>query len=161
MYDKTTKTGNAKTGKTGRDSGGRFKKGHKLSVYSGIYSKRIPLAIRRHSTIIRQAMIMDIAGSERDCSTAQLILIDKAIAVNQITMSIEGFVRENGVFKSRKLHPVLANYTTYVDRLRLILKDLGISKHVGDRVLDPLQIANEIDAEKKKGKEKAKKGIGQ
>ena len=150
MSDKTTKTGNAKTGETGRDSGGRFKKGHKLSVYSGIYSKRIPLAIRRHSTIVRQAMIMDIAGSERDCSTAQLILIDKAIAVNQICMSIEGFIRENGVFKSRKLHPVLANYISYIDKLRLILKDLGISKRVGDCVLSPLEIAEEIDSEKKK-----------
>lgn len=147
--------GNSKTGKTGRDSHGRFKKGHHLSVYKGVYSKRIPLAIRRHSTIIREAMILDLAGSERDCSTAQLILIDKAIALNQITMSIEGFIRENGVFKSRKLHPVLSNYVSYVDKLRLILKELGISRKIGDRVLSPLEIAEEIDSEKKK---KAKKG---
>jgi len=145
------------TGKeTGRDSGGRFKKGHRLSVYDGVYSKRIPLVIRRHSTIIRESMIEDIAGSEKDCSTAQLILIDKAIAVNQICMSIEGFIRENGVFKSRKLHPVLANYISYIDKLRLILKDLGISKRVGDRVLSPLDIADEIDAEKKKKRQKVK-----
>jgi hypothetical protein len=94
------------------------------------------LAIRRRSTIVREALIRDRAKSEGDLSAAEIILIDKSIALLQITWSIEAFIRKNGVMKGGRIREVLLSYGHFVNSLRLIFREIGISKKAQEDALD-------------------------
>jgi hypothetical protein len=131
---------------------GRFLPGNQAARRTGIYSQRLPLKIRRTSQSMRLSLIHDLGPEEKNLTTAQLILIDKATALFQVTMAIEGYVREHGPFRGKRLDPVLAeNYLAYVNQLRFILRDLGINKRAASEV-DPLKFIRAYDEEKKEQK---------
>ncbi len=128
---------------------GRFLPGHSIGLrhagYSSV-SKDIPLSVRRQVQAIRDHLIRDIGGTEAALTAAQVILIDKTVSLYQVTLCLEAYVRANGAFRGKKLDPVLGqNYLAYVNTIRLNLRELGITKKAGDRILTPLEIAAEID----------------
>ena len=131
---------------------GRFLSGNSAGLrhagYSSV-SKDIPLAVRRQVQGIREQLIRDIGGTEPALTAAQVILIDKTVNLYQVTLCLEAYIRRNGPFRGKKLDPVLGqNYLSYVNTIRLNLRELGITKRAGDEILTPLQVAAEIDAEK-------------
>lgn len=138
--------------KAQRDAQGRFLKGHTQSVRHGGYStssRALPLSVRRHLENVRASLVREKGPKLEDLTTPDLIRIEKIINVLQVTMSIEAFISREGIFKGRKLDPILReNYLSYVNSLRLLLRELNITEKAGDAVLDPLALAAAIDAEK-------------
>jgi len=141
-----------------RDERGRLLPGSKAALKHGAYGRRMSLTIRRSSSLARAAMIQDLGPVESDLTAAQIILIDKAINLLQITQAIEGWIRMNGAIKKGKLQPVLESYISFVNSLRLCIRDLGVSKRATEKVLSPLELAAKIDAEKE-AKEKEVKDV--
>jgi hypothetical protein len=112
------------------------------------YTKRRTL-LRAYLTEIREGLIRDVAGTEEDLTTAQKILVDRACSLLSIIRCVEEHTREHGVFKGRELAPVLLkSYCAYSAELRRTLDMLGIRGKATDKILSPLEIAAEIDAEK-------------
>ncbi len=106
--------------------------------------------IERYLTGVRQGLIRDLAESEEDLSTAQLILIDRIISKLGCVRCIEEFARTNGVIKGNRLTPSLAgNYLAYSNSIRLDLVVLGIER---SKIKEPLDIQSYV--KKKYGKEK-------
>lgn len=140
------------TEKSERDENGRFRKGHIQSVKHGGYAKSsraLPLSVRRHLEAVRASLIREKGPRLEDLTTPDLIRIEKAVNVLQVTMSIEAFIRREGIFRGKKLDPILReSYLAYVNSLRLLLRELNITEKAGDAVLDPLALAAVIDAEK-------------
>jgi hypothetical protein len=132
-----------------RDEKGRFAPGNQAGKTHGSYAGRMSLAIRRSSSLARLALIMDLGPMEGDLSTAQIILVDKAVNLLQITQAVEGWIRLNGVMKKNRLQPVLENYIAFVNSLRLCLRELGVSKRTAGKILTPLELAAEVEAEVK------------
>jgi len=130
---------------------GQFLPGHLGGVRHGGYLKTIrgvPLNVRRQVQGVREQLIRDIGGAEPALSAAQAILIDKTVNLYQITLCLEAYVRREGPFRGKKLDPVLGqNYLAYVNTIRLNLRELGITTRAGAKMLGPLEIAAEIDAE--------------
>jgi hypothetical protein len=130
---------------------GRFQSGNKAQLRHSGYSKiskNIPLTVRRQVQAIREQLIRDIGGAELALTAAQTILIDKTVNLYQVTLCLEAYIRREGPFRGKKLDPVLGqNYLAYVNTIRLNLRELGISRKAGDKILTPLQLAAEIDAE--------------
>jgi len=135
-----------------RDEAGRFIKGNAAGLRHGGFSsvsKDMPLAVRRQVGAIREQLARDIGGAEPALTAAQAILIDKTMNLYQVTLCLEAYIRKNGPFRGKKLDPILGqNYIAYVNTIRLNLRELGISTKAGERLLSPLEIAAEIDAEK-------------
>jgi hypothetical protein len=105
--------------------------------------------LREHLTACREGLISDLGPKEEDLSTAQRILIDRVIGKLGVLRCLEEYAREQGVIKKGKLSsPLEHNFLAWSNSLRLDLQALGISKRAGERVLSPLEIAAEIDAEK-------------
>jgi len=116
---------------------GQFLKGNRAAVRSGEYSKRLPLRIQRHGEAMRAGLILNLGPTEKDMTTAQLVLTDKAVALYQVTCAIEAYIRKQGVFIQDKFDPVLGNhYTNYINTLRLTLRELGVNKRQADKILD-------------------------
>ncbi len=89
--------------------------------------------IRNYLTACRQGWIEDIGPSEDDLSTSQRVLIDKATSLLGITRCIEESVREHGVFQGNRFNKSLGdNYLSYVNSLRLLLREIGIKKTVDE-----------------------------
>ena len=89
--------------------------------------------IRNYLSVCRQGWIEDIGPTEDDLSTSQKVLIDKATSLLGITRCIEEHVREQGVFQGNRLNKSLGdNYLSYVNSLRLLLREIGIKKTVDD-----------------------------
>jgi len=130
---------------------GRWLPGHAAAIRHGGYSvitKNIPLAVRRRVQGVRDQLVRDIGGTEAALTAAQAILIDKTVNLYQITLCLEAYVRREGPFRGKKLDPVLGqNYLAYVNTIRLNLRELGISRKIGDVILSPLQLAEQIDQE--------------
>jgi len=130
---------------------GRWLPGHAASIRHGGYSvitKNIPLAVRRQVQGVRDQLVRDIGGTESALTAAQAILIDKTVNLYQITLCLEAYVRREGPFRGKRLDPVLGqNYLAYVNTIRLNLRELGINTRAGAKILGPLEIAAEIDAE--------------
>jgi hypothetical protein len=104
--------------------------------------------IERWLSEVRQGMIRDLGPAETDLSTAQAILIDRVIGKLGILRCIEEHVREKGVMKGNDISSCLAhNYLSWANSLRLDLLALGIGKKNAERLLSPLEIAAEVDAE--------------
>ncbi len=106
--------------------------------------------IKKYLTNIREGMIKDIGPTETDLTTAQVILIDRLISLLGVIRLIEEKAKEDGVFSGRNLAASLrTSYIAYNNTVRLTLEKLGIDKRMGDRVLTPLEIAEEFDRKKK------------
>jgi hypothetical protein len=107
--------------------------------------------LRAYLQAARDGLIEDLGPREEDLTTAQRVLVDRAISKLSVVRCIEEHVKEEGVFRGRELSPVMAkSYITYCESIRRDLEALGISKRAGERVLSPLEIAAEIDAGKAK-----------
>ena len=105
--------------------------------YSFLTTKDLPVK-RRHIesflTAAREGMIHDLAESEADLSTAQIILIDRVVSMLGVTRCLEEFVREHSVMQGQNLSPSLkASYLSYNNSIRLNLQALGIEKKVTGR----------------------------
>ncbi len=113
--------------------------------------------VLRYLTAARMNLIRDLGPTEEDLTTAQVIIIDRVVSKLGVVRCIEEHIRENSVMIGHNLAPSLGqSYLAYNNSIRLDLRELGIDKRMEDRVLTPLEIAEEFD--KKKGaKEKAKK----
>jgi len=104
--------------------------------------------LRPHLSAVREGLIHDLGPAEEDLTTAQKLLIDRIIGQAGVIRLIEEHVREEGVFHGRMLTSVLAqNYLSFVNSMRLNLQALGINARAGAKMLGPLEIAAEIDAE--------------
>jgi hypothetical protein len=137
----------------GRDeTTGRFVKGNRESMRHAGYShnsRNIPARVRRQVEALREALVRDLAGEPGNLTAAQVILIDKTMNLYQITLCLEAYIRREGPFRGKKLDPVLGqHYVTYVNTIRLNLRELGISRKAGEQVLTPLELAAVIDREK-------------
>lgn len=137
----------------GRDGAtGRFVKGNLESTRHAGYShnsRNIPARVRRQVEELREALVRDLAGEPANLTAAQVILIDKTMNLYQITLCLEAYIRREGPFRGKKLDPILGqHYVTYVNTIRLNLRELGISRRAGEQVLTPLELAAEIDREK-------------
>ncbi len=127
----------------GRKPGVKVKHG----AYSLMVQRRTDLRVYLQAA--RDGLIEDLGPREADLTTAQLVLVDRAISKLSAVRCIEEYIKKVGVFKGGELNPVMAkSYITYCESIRRDLEALGISKRVGERVLSPLEIAAEIDAEK-------------
>jgi len=105
--------------------------------------------IERWLSEVRAGLISDLGPTEKDLTTGQAILIDRVIGKLGVLRCIEEHVREKGVLKGEELRGLLGkNYLGWANSLRLDLLALGISEKNGGRILSPLEIAAEIDAEK-------------
>jgi hypothetical protein len=113
--------------------------------------------VLRYLTAARENLIRDLGPGEDNLTAAQIIIIDRVVSKLGVVRCIEEHIRENSVMRGHDLAPSLkASYLAYNNSVRLDLRELGIAKRMEDRVLTPLEIAEEFD--KKKGaKEKAKK----
>jgi len=121
---------------------------YSLIVRGGELPKRRTY-LRAYLQNCRDGLIEDLGPGEEDLTTAQRVLIDRAISKLGIVRCIEESVKEGGAFKGKELSSVLAkSYITYCESIRRDLEALGISKRAGERVLSPLEIAAEIDAGK-------------
>lgn len=133
--------------------------GYSLMVRAGELPKRRTV-LRIYLSQVREGLILDLARSEEALTTAQRVLVDRAISLLSIVRCIEEHTRETGVFKGGELAPVLAKcYCTYSAELRRVLETLGIRGTAADRLLTPLEIAAAIDREKaQEGPERSPEG---
>jgi len=105
--------------------------------------------IKKYLTAIRESMIRDIGPTEKDLTTAQLILVDRLISLLGVIRLIEEKAKEDGVFSGKNLSPSLRqSYISYNNTVRLTLEKLGIDKRMGDQIMTPFQIAEAFDKEK-------------
>jgi len=99
-------------------------------------------------TACREGLISDLGPGEEDLNTAQKILIDRVIGKLGVLRCLEEYAREKGVIKEGKLSfPLEHNFLGWSNSLRLDLQALGIDARAGEKILSPLEIAAEIDAE--------------
>jgi hypothetical protein len=109
--------------------------------------------LRGYLTRVREGLIRDLGPSEEDLTTAERVVLDRAVSTLSVIRCIEEFIRERGVFQGEELNPVLAkSYVTYVESLKRSLQALGMNRRAADKLLTPLQIAAEIDGAKENGK---------
>lgn len=129
-----------KTGKKGTHGG-----------YTFLSTGRLPehrREVERYLTAAREGLVRDLAGIEENLTTAQLIIIDRVIGKLGILRCMEEYIRENSVMVGNEIAPCLkASFLAYSNSLRLDLQALGIKTRAGERILGPLEIAAEIDAE--------------
>lgn len=93
--------------------------------------------LRGYLSEVRQGLVRDLGPTERDLTSAQGVLIDRAITKLGILRVIEEHVRETGVFKKGQLDPALGtHYLAYSNSLRLELQALGINQRKASEVLD-------------------------
>ncbi|MCJ7588505.1 MAG: hypothetical protein MUQ00_11500 [Candidatus Aminicenantes bacterium] len=93
-------------------------------------------------------MIRDLGPTEEDLTTAQRLLVDRAVGMTGVIRLIEEYCREQGIFEGKALAPVLsANYGVFTNNLRMILLALGVNTRASERILGPLELAEQIDKE--------------
>lgn len=146
--------------KTKKDKRGRpFKHGgYSLMIRRGEVPERLT-HIRRYLTAVREGLVRDIAGQEEKLTTAQRVLVDRAISLLSVLRTIESTLSEQGIIQGRLLQPILReNYLAYSNSLRLILRELGIEKRQTSEVLNLGRYIEQKDREAKaKGRGKAGK----
>jgi len=105
----------------------------------------------RYLTACRQGMIRDLGPTDQDLSTAQLILVDRAIGKLGLLRCIEEHVREHGVMAGHQLASALrGSYLSYSNSLRLDLQALGLHRKKTEEPLDLGRYLAQKDAEKVK-----------
>jgi len=116
--------------------------------------------IEGYLTAARIGLIQDYGPTEKDLSTAQIIIIDRMIAKTGCIRCMEEHCAENGVMLGRRLAPALReSYLSYSNSLRLdalALEALRIDKK-RERV-DLGKYIEMRDEEKAKAKAAAKAG---
>lgn len=107
--------------------------------------------MERYLTGAREGLIRDIAGSEENLTTAQAILIDRAIGKVGLLRCVEEHIRERGVMQNNQLASVLrASFLSYSNSLRLDLQALGIEKRAIKSEQSLAEIIKEFDEEKER-----------
>ena len=106
--------------------------------------------IEKYLTESREGWIRDIGPTEEDLTTSQRVMIDKATSLLGVTRCIEEYIKETGVLQGTNLQPILLKaYLSYVNSLRLILRELGIEQKQADAP-DIQQVMREFDEQKAK-----------
>lgn len=127
--------------------GGRIKESH--GGYSYLHRAKADdnrKHILKYLIAVRRGLVRDLAGTEEDLSTAQIILIDRTISLLGCIRLMEEYAREHGIMRGNELQSCLQkNYITYNNTIRLNLQLLGIDHKDADRVLSPLELARKID----------------
>jgi hypothetical protein len=130
---------------------GRFLPGNQAALKHGLRSEGgglLPLKARRYVEAMNAQLIADLGGEER-LTAARRILVDKTVALVQVTLAIEAFIRDAGAFSGRKLQHVLSDdYPRYVNLIRQNLVALGLSKQALDPDGDVLGYIKALDAAK-------------
>jgi hypothetical protein len=143
-------SGKAPRKKAGRKPGVKVTHGaYSLIARPGgpLPSKRV--YIERWLSEVRAGLIADLGPTEKDLTIGQAVLIDRVIGKLGVIRCIEEHVREKGIMNGEELRGLLGkHYLSWANSLRLDLLALGIGKREGERILSPLEIAAEIDAEK-------------
>ena len=131
--------------------------GYSLMIRRGELPERLT-HIRRYLTAVRAGLVQDIAGQEENLTTAQLVLVDRAISLLSVLRTIESSLSEEGIMRGQVLAKILQeNYITYTNSLRLILRELGIDKRQTSDVLDLGKYIEQKDREAKVKAGKAEK----
>jgi len=127
--------------------------------YSFLATGQLPehrVYILRYLSAARQGLIEDIGGQEKDLSTAQLILIDRIISKLGIIRCIEEHVRENSIMEGNDLAPALkSSYISYNNSVRLTLQLLGLERKTEEKIITPLEFAEDFDKRKAERRKKA------
>lgn len=107
--------------------------------------------IRRYLTAARAGLIQDLGPTEKNLTTAQLIIIDGLVTKLGVVRCIEEHIRENSVMRGHDLAPSLkTSYLAYKNSIRLDLQALGVNKRTQGRVLTALEkIKEEYEREEK------------
>jgi len=106
--------------------------------------------IEQYLTAARMNLISDLGPTEDDLTAAQIIIIDRITSKLGVVRCIEEHIRENSVMVGQRVAPALREtYLAYNNSIRLDLTALGIKEKRGDKVMIPLQIAEEFDKKKK------------
>lgn len=100
--------------------------------YSFLVKGRLPenrANVERYLTGAREGLIQNLGPTEKDLTTAQLILIDRITVKLGVVRCMEEHVRENEVMIGSRLVPSLReSYLAYNNSIRLDLAALGIDK---------------------------------
>ncbi len=115
--------------------------------------------LRAYLAEARCGLVRDLGPLEQDLTTAQRILIDRAVTKLGVLRVIEEHARETGIFKGGELDPALRDfYLAYTNSLRLELQALGIDKRKSAECLD---LGRYIDAKKeeKRAPQPAPEGV--
>ena len=93
--------------------------------------------VERYLTAVREGLIQDLGPSEKDLTTAQLVIIDRVTTKLGVIRCIEEYIRENTVMAGSRLSPSLReSYLAYNNSIRLDLAALGIDKRKTDDAID-------------------------
>lgn len=111
--------------------------------------------VERYLTAVREGLIQDLGPSEKDLTTAQLVIIDRVTTKLGVIRCIEEHTRENTVMAGSRLSPSLReSYLAYNNSIRLDLQALGIDKRKADDVVDVREYVRKRYGEgKEKGNE--------
>jgi hypothetical protein len=109
--------------------------------------------ILRYLTAVREGLIQDLGPTEKELTTAQVVLIDRVTTKLGVIRCIEEYIRENTVMTGSRLSPSLReSYLAYNNSIRLDLQALGIDKRKGEEVIDLYKYVDEKYGKKGKGK---------
>lgn len=114
--------------------------------------------VTRYLVDTRAGLVRCVAGSEDALSEQQRVMIDRIVSKLAICRLIELYVERYGAFPRRtvkgktivklELVPCLGvNYLAFSNSIDRALIALGLTRKEAERVLTPLEIAAEIDAE--------------
>lgn len=110
--------------------------------------------VERYLTAVREGLIRDIGPTEKDLTTAQLILCDRVVTKLGVIRCIEEHIRENSVFRGNRLSESLReSYITYNESVRRDLKELGINKRQSDQVVSLRDYGEKTYGKKEEGTE--------
>jgi len=128
--------------------------------YSFLRTEGLPVT-RRHIenflTAARLGLINDLAGSEQDLSTGQIILIDRIISMLGVVRCIEEYIRENTILKGEDLSPSLkSSYLAYNNSIRLNLQALGIKSKKAEGIMELGKYVEEKYGKSEEAKQKVK-----
>jgi len=91
---------------------------------------------------VRAGLIADLGPRDEDLTTAQRLMIDRAISLLMVIRCIEEEASESGVFRGGAIDSVLKEvYITYVNSFRLALQAIGIDKK---KIEEPLSVREYI-----------------
>ena len=122
--------------------------------------------IRQYLEETRQGLVRDVAGTERNLSEQQRILIDRIISKLSIMRLIEVYIEKYGAFRQDKfkkdkvleLAPALGqNYLAFSNSVDRAIKILGVSKRKVERVLSTEELKKKVEKEEQ-GSEDGEKG---
>jgi len=126
--------------------------------YSFLTTGQLPerrVYILRYLSAAREGLIQDLGREEKNLSTAQIILIDRIISKLGIIRCIEEHVRENSIMDGDDLTPALrSSYISYNNSIRLTLQLLGLERKIEEKIITPLEFAEDFDKQKAEGKKK-------